>query len=263
MEELDISRVRLTIVLPLLRAAGWDVFDISQVAPDYRTGSGTVDFTLTPTSIRVGRRPASPQVVVWVKPYGEDPGRRGNERRIIAQCVRAGAPLGVLTNGRRWLLFPVSESSDNNDHRFCEIDLLEDPDAAAENLNRHLSRGRVASGQAARSTEQQGAQPVPVPGRDVQRQQAKGGKVGVHSPTRPGLDPAESQVGEVVGRINVQRIDPSVGKNPDYNKDAHQAERDANDRQRSGIHLLPCSHWNGRPDGQRRSQWQREGAGQR
>ena len=153
MEELDISCVRLAVVLRLLRAAGWDVFDISQVAPDFRTGSGTVDFALTPPSIRVGGTPDSPQVVVWVKPSGEDLGRPGNERRIIAQCVKAGAPLAVLTNGRRWLLLFWSPESSGGGRHFCDIDLLEDPDAAAENLNRYLSRDRVFSGQAARSAD--------------------------------------------------------------------------------------------------------------
>ena len=40
-----------------------------------------------------------------------------------------------------------------NGHRFCEVDLAGDPVAAAEELNRYLSRDRVASGQAARSAE--------------------------------------------------------------------------------------------------------------
>ena len=38
-------------------------------------------------------------------------------------------------------------------HRFCEVDLAGDTVAAAEELNRYLSRERGASGQAARSAE--------------------------------------------------------------------------------------------------------------
>ena len=59
--------------------------------------------------------------------------------------------LAVLTNGRRWLLVFWSPESSGGGRRFCDIDLLEDQDATAENLNRFLSRDRVASGQAARS----------------------------------------------------------------------------------------------------------------
>ena len=62
------------------------------------------------------------------------------------------APLGVLTNGRRWLLLFQSPNYQGASHRFCEVDLAENPVAAAE-LNRYLSRDRVAGGQAARSAE--------------------------------------------------------------------------------------------------------------
>ena len=39
------------------------------------------------------------------------------------------------------------------ERRFCEIDLREDPEAAAADVNRYLTRDRVSNGQAARSAE--------------------------------------------------------------------------------------------------------------
>ena len=67
----------------------------------------------------------------------------------MAQCARVGAPLAVLTNGCRWLLFHAPDYQGAK-HRYCEVDLAGDPVAATEELNRYLSRDRVASGQAAR-----------------------------------------------------------------------------------------------------------------
>ena len=153
LEDLNLSSVKLGVVLRLLNAAGWDAFDISEVVPDYPTGNGKVDFALMASSSRGTGGPASPKVMLEVRPSGEHLDSSRHERRLVAQCFRVGAPLGVLTNGRRWLLLFQSPDYQGNDHRFCEVDLAGDPVAAVEELNRYLSRDRVASGQAARSAE--------------------------------------------------------------------------------------------------------------
>ncbi len=143
----------LGVVLRLLDAAGWDVFDVSQVVPDYPTGYGRVDFALKPAPSRGVSRPAAHQVEVVVRPFGEDLDERRRERRIVAQCSRVGAPLAAITNGQRWLLLFQAPDLQRSGNRFCEVDLAGDPVAASEELNRYLSRDRVASGQAARSAE--------------------------------------------------------------------------------------------------------------
>lgn len=151
--DLDVSRVKLGVALRLLNAAGWDVFDVLEVIPDYRTGNARVDFALMAQPPGTGRSPAIPQVLIEVKSQDEDLESSRTQRRIIAHCAREGAPLAALTNGRRWLLLFQSSESSPGDRLFCDIDLVEDPDAAAEGLNRFLSRDRVVSGQAARSVE--------------------------------------------------------------------------------------------------------------
>ena len=153
LEDLDLSGVKLGVVLRLLNGAGWDVFDISVVVPDYPAGNGKVDFALMAASSRGTGGPVSPKVMLEVKSFGENLDSGRPERRLVAQCARVGAPLGVLTNGRRWLLLFQAPGYRGNAHRFCEVDLAGDPVAAAEELNRYLSRDRVASGQAARSAE--------------------------------------------------------------------------------------------------------------
>ena len=153
LEDLDLSSVKLGVVLRLLNAAGWDVFDISEVVPDYPAGNGKVDFALMASSSRGTGGPAYPKVMLEVRPSGENLDSSRHERRLVAQCSRVGAPLGVLTNGRRWLLLSQAPDYQGNGHRFCEVDLAGDPVSATEELNRYLSKDRVASGQAARSAE--------------------------------------------------------------------------------------------------------------
>lgn len=151
--DLDVSRVKLGVALRLLNAAGWDVFDVSQVVPDYRTGNARVDFTLMASPPGTSRSPAIPQVLIEVKSQDENLESSRTQRRIIAHCAREGAPLAAVTNGRRWLLLFQSSEISSGDHLFCDVDLVEDPDAAADSFSRYLSRDRVASGQAARSAE--------------------------------------------------------------------------------------------------------------
>ena len=151
--DLEASSIKLGVVLRLMNAAGWDVFDVSQVVPDYATGNGRVDFALMTPPSRGVSRPAAPQVLVAVKPFGEDLDGRRHEQRMVAQCARVGAPLAVLTNGLRWLLLFQAPDLQGSGHRFCEVDLAGDHVAASEELNRYLSKDRVASGQAARSAE--------------------------------------------------------------------------------------------------------------
>ena len=153
LEDLDLGSVKLGVVLRLLSAAGWDVFDISEVIPDYPTGNGKVDFALVAAASGGTGSPASPRVLLEVKRFSENLDGARFERKLVAQCAKVGAPLGVLTNGRRWLLLFQAPDYRANGHRFCEVDLADNPVAAAEELNRYLSRDRVAGGQAARSAE--------------------------------------------------------------------------------------------------------------
>ena len=153
LEDLDLSRVKLGVVLCLLNAAGWDVLDVSQVIPDYPIGNGKVDLALMSSHSRRPGGSETPLVLVCVKPFGDNLESGRYERRLVAQCVREGAPLAAITNGRRWLLLFQPSEGNLSEHRFCEIDLAGDPETAAENLNRYLSRDRIVNGQAARSAE--------------------------------------------------------------------------------------------------------------
>ena len=77
------------------------------------------------------------------------------ERQLLAHCAREEVPLAALTNGLRWLLFLWSPEGGRMERRFCEVDLRGDPEAAAADINRYLTRDRVSNGQAARSAERE------------------------------------------------------------------------------------------------------------
>ena len=95
----------------------------------------------------------SPLVLVEVRSPGESLEAARTVNRLLGCCAREGAPLGVLTDGLRWRLFLHTAGENRRGGSFCELDLAGNPEAAAEDVSRYLSRERVASGQAFRSAE--------------------------------------------------------------------------------------------------------------
>ena len=145
------AAIAQAVVLRLLAAAGWDVFDLSQVMPGYATGNSKVDFALL--SSGQPRGAVSPRVFIDVRTPAENIESPRMERQLLALCAREEVPLAALTNGLRWLLFLWSPEGGRMERRCCEIDLRGDPEAAAADINRYLTRDRVSNGQAARSAE--------------------------------------------------------------------------------------------------------------
>ena len=147
------AAIAQAVVLRLLAAAGWNVFDLSQVMPGYVTGNSSVDFALLPPPPGRPRGAVPPRVFIDVRPPGENIESPRMERQLLAHCAREQVSLVALTNGLRWLLFLWSPEGGRIERRFCELDLRGDPEAAAADINRYLTRDRVSSRQAARSAE--------------------------------------------------------------------------------------------------------------
>ena len=153
LEERSKAAIAQAAVLRLLTAAGWDVFDLSQVMPGYVTGNSSVDFALMPPAPGRPRGAVSPRVFIDVRTPAENIESPQLERQLLAHCAREEVPLAALTNGLRWLLFLWSPEGGRMERRFCEADLRDDPEAAATDINRYLTKDRVCNGQAARSAE--------------------------------------------------------------------------------------------------------------
>ena len=140
------AAIAQAVVLRLLAAAGWDVFDLSQVMPGYVTGNSSVDFALLPPPSGRPREAVPPSVFIGVRPSGENIESPRMERQLLAHCAREKVALAALTNGLRWLLFLWSPEGGRMERRFCEIDLREDPEAVAETSTGTLPRTGCATG---------------------------------------------------------------------------------------------------------------------
>ncbi len=152
MDQLSQAAINHGIILRLLSAAGWNVFNLSEVEPDYRTGRNKVDFALKSPPAGRSRGASTPKVLIDVRSLSDNLESERYQRQLTSHCVREGASLAALTNGPTWILLFCSDDG-QEERRFCDIDLIGNPDRAKEDINRYLSKDRVSSGQAARSAE--------------------------------------------------------------------------------------------------------------
>ena len=153
LNELNETAMKQAVVLRVLDAAGWSAFDLSEVEPDFQVGSTRVDYALKSGTSARQRGSATPRVLVEVRSLGDNLDSERHQRRLMTHCGRAEVELGVLTNGLRWLLFLGSPEGGRQDNPFCDINILEDPESAATELNNYLAKDKVANGQAVRSAE--------------------------------------------------------------------------------------------------------------
>ena len=103
------------VVLPILQALEWPVFNTSVVAPQYNVQGTFVDFALCNTSRR-------PVVSLEVKQVGKaDTG----EGQLFQYVFHMGVALAVLTDGQEWNFYLTYGQGNYQDRLVYKLDLLE------------------------------------------------------------------------------------------------------------------------------------------
>ncbi len=153
LEELNQTSMKQGVVLRVLDAAGWSAFDLTEVEPEYKVGTTRVDFALKAAQSSRMRAAAKPKALVEVKALDDNLENERHHRRLLSNCEKAGAEIGILTNGPAWMLFLWSAEVNRQQSLFCEVDLREDSETATEELNKYLAKDKVNNGQAVRSAE--------------------------------------------------------------------------------------------------------------
>ena len=129
--------VRQAVILPVLDALGWKVWNISEVIPEYTVGQNRVDYCLAIHE--------ASKVFIEAKAARED--LDIHREQLLKYAFQNGVPLAVLTNGLKWSFYlPLREGAWHKRH-FLDIDLysesLTEIDRKLENF---LSRSSVSSG---------------------------------------------------------------------------------------------------------------------
>ncbi len=127
------------VVLPLLHALDWPVFNPQVVAPEFTLEGRRVDYALC--------HPRNhPVVFIEVK----QPGRsEGADRQLFEYAFHAGIPMAVLTDGQEWHFYLPAEQGDYQERRVYKLDLVErDPDECERRFLRYLAYDPVCTGKA-------------------------------------------------------------------------------------------------------------------
>src|SRR3990172_11571632 len=112
---LNEASVSQGIVLRILQALGWPVFDSQIVWPEYTVEGRRVDFALCQPK-------AKPAVFIEVKQVGQS---EGADRQLFEYSFHLGIPMAVLTDGQEWHFYLPAERGDYKERRVYKLDLLE------------------------------------------------------------------------------------------------------------------------------------------
>ncbi len=127
------------IVLPILDALGWPVFDTGSVAPEYSLEGRRVDFALLDANRR-------PRAFIEVKRPGQ---AEGADRQLFEYAFHSGVPLAILTDGQEWGIYLPAEEGTYDERRVYKLDLLaREINISTERLSRYLLCADVLSGSA-------------------------------------------------------------------------------------------------------------------
>ena len=136
---LDEAATKQSIVLRLLGHCGWDLFDLSQVEPEYTVGTRRVDYALLPGSVNA--------VFIEVKRLSEN--LANHQQQLLEYCFQEGVKLAVLTNGQTWHLYLPLQPGNWEARRFSTVDLAsQDPAVIEQWFIEYLSRENVGNGRA-------------------------------------------------------------------------------------------------------------------
>ncbi|MCY4543172.1 MAG: hypothetical protein OXB95_12415 [Rhodobacteraceae bacterium] len=139
------AQVKQYVLIPILRALGWDDANPQMVKPEYNVDQGRVDYAL----LDLG----TPHVFMEAKRVGV--ALASGEEQLFGYAAHRGVPILILTDGRRWDFYLSMAPGVPNQRRFFRMDLSNRRDISenARLLERFVQRDRVVSGQSRQSAE--------------------------------------------------------------------------------------------------------------
>lgn len=129
--------LRQAVGLRMLSLLGWDIFNVEEVQPDFRTGASTVAFALCLDGL--------PRILFEVRREEQD--LETLHGALLEGARKTGAELVVHTDGRLWWAFLPGAGETVPEALLGRRDLTRDPaEQLAKELSALFSREQVATG---------------------------------------------------------------------------------------------------------------------
>lgn len=140
----DEAATKQFVILRILKALGWDPFNMDEVYPEYSVGGKRVDYALSHN----GKK----KVFIEVKKVNED--LEKHQEQLLNYSFQEGVKLAILTNGISWWFYlPLREGSWEQ-RKFYTIDIFDQEiKDIAEKFNDFLSKENVISDKAIENAE--------------------------------------------------------------------------------------------------------------
>ncbi len=138
-QNLEESGIKQTIILPIMKALGWNFYDIDEVQPEYKVKEGAVDYALKHNG----------QIKVFIEAKRGNENLKKDEEQLLKYAFNAGVKLAVLTNGIEWWFYLPSEEGEWEERKFYSLDLYgQEIDEIISKFKEFLLKDYVISDQA-------------------------------------------------------------------------------------------------------------------
>lgn len=141
----DEATTKQAIILRLLSALSWNIFDTSEVKPEYSVSSKRVDY-----SLRINN---ANKVFLEVKKVTED--LENHQEQLLNYSFQEGVKLAILTNGITWWFYLPLNEGNWEQRRFYAIDIIQqDQSDIAKKFIDFLGKESVKNEEAVKKAEQ-------------------------------------------------------------------------------------------------------------
>lgn len=141
---LNEEATKMSMIVPILDALGWSVYDTREIHPEYSIGSSRVDYAILING--------NPKVFLEAKKVYET--LEGHEAQLLKYSFERGVKMAVLTNGITWWFYLPLKEGNWDRRKFYTIELKEqEVDDIAEKFISFLSKDVVVSGDYIKNAE--------------------------------------------------------------------------------------------------------------
>jgi hypothetical protein len=142
----DEASTKQAVVLPILSKLNWEIFNISEVYPEFSTEGKRVDYSL--------RIMNTNKVFIEVKRVSVD--LESHTRQLLNYSFQEGVSLAILTNGITWWFYLPLNEQNWEKRKFLTIELLEqDVVVITKRFEKFLSKTNISSGHAIEAAKEE------------------------------------------------------------------------------------------------------------